>query len=468
MRIPGCPRLRFAPSPTGLLHIGGARTALFCYLVARKYDGKFVLRIEDTDRERSREEFYLDIVDSLQWLGINWDEGVEVGGPYGPYRQSERMNSYRRAVERLLADGKAFCCTCPPDVESVSKYDFNCRHKAGKGTKFEEGSGLPVRIKCDVEEFEFEDAIHGKTLVKGDQVGDIIIIKSNGDPLYNFTATVDDIEMKISFVLRGDDHLSNTPKQLLIYKHLGESPPLFGHIPLIAGTDHRPLSKRHGDTSVTYYRRIGILPEALLNFIILIGWAPKDNREDYLLAEMVEAFQFDGVQKASGIFNLEKLFWFNGRYIRSLSPPELTELAKPFIHEEWLEGKGIQFVNEVTRLLQERMRKLEDYRTDGKFFFEEPEYDSEAMDKFLISNPKRAEIIQAALTYLRAKEVSVVLKEELEEDMRAISDGLGLKFKDFAQPIRVAVTGTSASPPLFDVLRLLGSETVTRRLERFS
>jgi len=354
---PGEVRVRIAPSPTGLLHIGLARTALFNYLFAKKNQGAFVLRIEDTDLERSSPEFEKDIIEGLRWLGIIWTEGPDIGGDYGPYRQSERLKSYSQCLEKLLAEDKAYYCFCSEEeLESQRQYLMSRGEPAvysGKCAKLSkeqvkkylrEKKPSVIRFRTPVKKLAFEDLIRGEIEFDTGLIGDMVIAKDLSTPLYNFAVVVDDYEMRINHVIRGEDHISNTPKQILLQEALGFLRPAYAHLPLILGPDKRKLSKRHGDVSVSEYRKSGYLPEALVNFMALLGWNPGTDREIFSLASLAKEFSLDKVQKGGAIFNLKRLDYLNGFYLRQKSKEKLTELCLPYLIEAGLiekEGKAV-------------------------------------------------------------------------------------------------------------------------------
>jgi nondiscriminating glutamyl-tRNA synthetase len=342
-------RVRIAPSPTGPLHLGTARTALFNFLFARKYQGIFILRIEDTDVERSKPEFEKDIIENLKWLGIEWDEGPDVGGDFGPYRQSQRKEIYKKYLEKLLAEGKAYYCFCTKEeleserqyqlsIGQAPRYSGKCANlKKEEVEKYlKEGKPSVIRLKVPTKKIEVEDLVRGKIEFDSSLIGDFIIAKNFSYPLYNFACVVDDYEMRISHVIRGEDHLSNTPKQILIQEALGFPRPKYAHLPLILGPDRSKLSKRHGAVSISEYRKQGFLPEALVNFIAFLGWHPKTERYIYSLPALIKDFSLEKIQKGGAIFNIKRLEFLNGFYIRQKSIEKLTELCLPYLIESKL------------------------------------------------------------------------------------------------------------------------------------
>jgi glutamyl-tRNA synthetase len=342
-------RVRIAPSPTGPLHLGTARTALFNFLFARKYQGSFILRMEDTDPERSKPEFEKDIMDSLKWLGIEWDEGPDVGGDFGPYRQSQRKEIYKKYLEKLLAEEKAYYCFCTKEeleaerqyqlsIGQAPRYSGKCANlKREEVEKYQrEGKPSVIRFKSPIKKIEFEDLIRGKIEFDSSLIGDFVIAKNLYSPLYNFACVIDDFEMKISHVIRGEDHLSNTPKQILIQQALEFPTPKYAHLPLILGPDRSKLSKRHGVVSISEYKKEGFLPEALVNFIAFLGWHPGTERYIYSMAALIKDFSLEKIQKGGAIFNLRRLEFLNGFYIRQKSVEKLTELCLPYLIESGL------------------------------------------------------------------------------------------------------------------------------------
>ena len=338
-------KVRFAPSPTGPFHIGGARSALFNWLVARHADGTFLVRIEDTDLKRSTKESEENIKDSLKWLGMNWDEGIDVGGPHGPYRQTERLDLYKKEVQRLLDEGKAYYCYCSAEELEVSRkaqldagktpiYDEHCRHLTEEEkAKYEaEGRKPVVRLKVRKDGvFAFDDMVRGHVEFQAAGVGDFIIMKSDGIPVYNFAVVIDDAFMEVTHVIRAEEPLSNNPRQLAIYEALGYKPPKFGHISLILGEDHKKMSKRHGATSVTEYRNMGYLPEAVVNYLALLGWTPKGEQEIFTEEELIKQFSMKRVSSNDAVFDINKLNWINFQYMKKLDADQLYDLIFPFL-----------------------------------------------------------------------------------------------------------------------------------------
>ena len=469
------PRVRFAPSPTGYLHVGGARTALFNWLFARRLGGTLVLRIEDTDVERSSPEMVEGILDGMRWLGLDWDEGPKVDGPYGPYFQSERLDRYRAMAARLVAQGSAYYCYCTPAElkanreQGVEKYDRTCRALTADEIAAREKAGMPraVRVHVPAGVMRFEDLVHGPIEFDGANIEDFIILRSDGHPTYQLSVVSDDVEMKITHVVRGDDHISNTPKQILLYRAIGADVPLFAHVPLILGPDKKRLSKRHGATSVMEYARQGYVPEAMFNFLAMLGWSPGGNQELYTRDELVRAFALEGISGGNAVFNPEKLDWFNQQHMSLLPPIELARRLKPLFaaaglwKDEYL-GDRHAWLFAVIELLKPRVKRLDDFVVHGRFFFTDAvEYDQAAVDKHvrIEGMPEHLAALDAAFAGLEHFDEASV-----EAALRATAESRGVKAAVLIHAIRVTVTGKAVSPGLFEVLVLLGPDEVHRRL----
>lgn len=468
-------RVRFAPSPTGPLHIGGARSALFNYLYAKQNGGDFIVRIEDTDRERSSRESEENIKASLRWLGINWNEGVDVGGPHQPYRQMERLHTYEEAVNRLLETGDAYYCYCTEEEIEAEKeacrkegkmplYSGKCRHLTPEEIEAKKAAGIKPTIRFHVKEgapIVIHDLVRGDVQFERDGIGDFVIVKSDGIPVYNFAVVVDDHLMGITHVLRGEEHLSNTPRQAVIYEALGWEMPTFGHISLILGKDRTKMSKRNGDVSCVAYQEHGYLPEALVNFLALLGWAPEGEEEIFSLEEMIQQFSLDRVSKSPAVFDLEKLKWMNQQYIKKLSAEELADLLDPY-----LEGEA--FSPEQRLLFAETMSNhiatLEECR----------EY-------LPLIKGKLAPVTDAGLLEILHQEtVPLVLKsfyEKMNEaetfDAAAAKAALKKIRKEnklggaqVFMPVRIATTGEQHGPDIDKLISLMGKETFTARLQQ--
>ncbi len=464
-------RVRFAPSPTGYLHVGGARTALFNWLFARKMKGVFILRIEDTDIQRNVEEAFGSILDALQWLGLNWDEG--------PYYQSQRLELYRKEAERLVEEGWVYPCYCTPEeLEERRKkalsegkppmYDRRCRDLSPQERARLEAEGRKpaLRFKTPLEGVTaFDDIIRGRIEFQNENIEDFVLVRRDGLPTYNFACVVDDHYMGISHIIRGEDHISNTPKQLLLYRALGFPIPQFAHLPMILGPDKTRLSKRHGAVSITAYREQGFLPDALFNFLALLGWSPGGDREVMSREEIIEEFSLDRVKRHNAIFNYDKLLWLNSYYMRNTPPRELARLAIPFLKRAGLirEDPPLSVLEQIMEIIQERARTLEEVSQWADFFFQEPKYDEEAVDKWL-RDPLHREFLGEALFVLNETEPFTV--EQIEANLRALAERKGVKAKEIMHPLRVAVTGRMVSPPLFQSLAILGREKVVERIEK--
>jgi glutamyl-tRNA synthetase len=476
------PRVRFAPSPTGYLHVGGARTALFNWLFARRHGGVFVLRIEDTDVERSSTEMVEGILDGMRWLGLDWDEGPKIGGPHAPYFQSGRLDRYRALAERLVADGRAYYCYCTPDeleerrreAEVMGhgwKYDRMCCALTPDEIAAREQRGLAraIRFKVPGDAIRFEDLVHGPIEFNGEDVEDFVILRSDGHPTYHLSVVADDIDMAITHVVRGDDHISNTPKQVLLYLAAGavDSVPRFAHVPLILGPDKKRLSKRHGATSVMEYARQGFLPEAMVNFLALLGWSPGDNRELFSRDELVAAFALEGISGGDAVFNPDKLEWFNQQHIMRLAPSELARRVRPAFEaaglwrDDLLTDRHAWFFA-VLELLKPRAKRLGDFASQARFFFDNRlEYDEAAVAKHLASADTAEHLLALDAAFAALEHFDAV---STESALRATADARGVKAATLIHAVRVAVTGKSVSPGLFEVLALVGREPVHMRL----
>jgi glutamyl-tRNA synthetase len=467
----GTLRLRFAPSPTGHLHIGGARTALFNYLLARKTGGVFVLRLEDTDVERSTTEFEREILRDLRWLGLTWDEGPERGGPFGPYRQTERRDLYDAAIERMLANGTAYRCTCSSqrldEVRETAlangqkpRYDGHCR-EMGLGASC--GPHV-IRFRMPEQgENLVDDLCKGPVTIRNEELDDFVIRRSDGVPTYNFAVVVDDWTMGITHVLRGDDHLNNTPKQIEIYKALGAPVPRFGHMPLILGPDGSRLSKRHGATSVDAYREMGYLPEALVNYLTRLGWSHGD-MELFSVEEALEVFDVSDIGRSPSKWDMDKLSWVNQHWIQRAPIERLGELALPFFSRRGVEVDAVRAAHAV-ETVRSRSRTLQEAADMAHFYFVDDdavEVDPKAFRKFLTpENASRLEEIRALLAGL-----PVWTRQGLDETLTAWVQARGLGLGSIAQPMRVSITGRQVGPGLFETLEVLGRDSVLRRIER--
>jgi len=475
------PVVRFAPSPTGYLHVGGARTALFNFLFARHHNGTFILRIEDTDQKRFQADALQEIFSSLKWLGLQWDEGPETGGERGPYFQSQRTETYRRFAEQLLDQGKAYRCFCSEErltllraeqdkakMANGSGYDRHCRLLPEAEVKALLAANTPhvVRLKIpDNRSVSFRDLIRGEISYDSAQLDDLVLLKSDGFPTYHLANVVDDRLMKITHVLRGDEWIASTPKHILIYEAFGWQPPLFAHMPVILAADGGKLSKRRGAASVLDYQRAGFLPEALLNFLALLGWAPGGDREIMTLDEMIAAFSLERVQAKAAVFDETKLEWMNGQYLQqcsveSLLPEVLAAWEKLALPPQALGDKD--FAAKVVGLFKERSKKVAEISEKSVYFFRDPlGYEPQAAKKYFKSEV--LSIFDLLLGKLAV--VDPFGREALEALYRQLAEALGLATGKLIHPTRLAVSGVSFGPGLFEMLELLGRETVLRRLQ---
>jgi glutamyl-tRNA synthetase len=473
-------RVRFAPSPTGYLHVGGARTALFNWLYARRHGGTYVLRIEDTDAERSSWDMVAGIVDGLRWLGLDWDEGPDIGGPHAPYFQSERLDKYRAMAEQLVADGRAYYCYCrPEDIQQKRQaaeaagggwaYDRTCcaLTPEQRATLDAEGAPRAVRFLVPAGQTTFDDLVHGPIAFDNGNIEDFVVLRSDRQPTYHLSVVVDDIDMAITHVVRGDDHISNTPKQVLLYQAFGQPTPSFAHVPLIMGPDKKRLSKRHGATSVMEYARLGYLPEAMVNFLALLGWSPGDDQEIFTRDELVGRFTLEGISGGNAVFNPEKLDWFNQQHISRLTAADLAARVEPLLRDAglWsddLAGARRAWFERLLDLLKPRLKKLDQAVDDARPFLDErPSRDPAAAAKHLQKAELRVpiEALASALASL-----DPFAPAELEQALRSTADAHGIKAAALIHATRVAVTGRAASPGLFDVLELLGRDRSVARL----
>ena len=451
-------RTRFAPSPTGYLHIGGARTALFNWLFSRHNGGEFVLRIEDTDQQRSTDESTKAILDAMTWMGLNWDEG--------PHFQAQRVDLHREMVQKLIKEGKAYYCTCTSEELEAKrkeafatgkkpKYDGTCRDK-----NLKKSPGSVVRFRGAQTGITIvEDLIKGNISFNNDELDDLIIERGDGYPTYNFAVVIDDALMNITHVIRGDDHVNNTPRQILMYQALGFDVPKFAHVPMILGSDKARLSKRHGATSVMAYKEMGYLPEALVNYLVRLGWSHGD-QEIFSQKELIELFDFSAVGKSPAVFNPEKLLWLNAHYIKEANAERLTEEMKPL----WPASTNTDdaaFTQKVIADLQPRVKTLVELAHMADFYFAEKiQYEEQAAQKFLTSD---------VLDHLKTMVNAILMvknfsKEGLEEFLKAFVQERNIKFKVIAQPLRVALSGKTVSPGIDEVMVTLGKDRVIQRI----
>jgi glutamyl-tRNA synthetase len=481
MALDSSVRVRLPPSPTGLFHVGNARTGIFNWLFARHYGGKFILRIEDTDRKRCRPEYEQNILEALRWLGLDWDEGPEVGGPYGPYTQSQRLELYRESARLLVENGHAYYCYCSTERladmrlqqqgESAG-YDRRCRclTPEQRAEKASQGIIPTVRFAMPLSgETAFEDIIRGRIAFDNAKLDDFIILKSDGFPTYHLAAVTDDHLMRMTHILRGEDWIPTTPVHLLMYAAFGWEPPAFGHLPMVVGTDRSKLSKRHGATAVTAYRDQGYVPEALFNFLALLGWAPGGDREVMSRDELVAAFGIEGIGVAPSVFDITKLEWMNGHYIRSRDRETFAAMALPFLARAGVipaepTAERREYATRVVALAQERVKVLLELPALTDFFFrEEIEYDPAAVKKWLTKD-----YVPAALDELanRFRSEPSFDAGAIERVVRELADEHGMKAAALIHPIRVAVTGRTTGPGLFETLQVLGRERCLERLAK--
>jgi glutamyl-tRNA synthetase len=477
-------RMRFAPSPTGYLHVGGARTALYNWLLARHQGGAFVLRVEDTDRSRLVEGSLEDLMDGLRWLGLEWDEGPEVGGGFGPYFQSERTRLYRERVERLIETGWAYRCFCTPDRlaalrEEQAKrkgkigYDRLCRDLPDPEVRKRLEAGIPhvVRLKTPREGVTgFVDAVRGEIRVDHGELEDLVLLKSDGYPTYHLANVVDDRHMGISHVLRADEWISSTPYHVLLYNAFGWAPPVFAHLPIILAPDGKgKISKRHGATSLREFREGGYLPEALFNYLALLGWSPGDDREILSKEELIEAFDLDAVSKKGCAFDFEKLQWMNGEYIRMKNDIELYELVLPLFREAGLvdAGEAEVLLRKLIPLLKVRARLLTDFVDGSVYFFRD---DFECEEKALEKQFKEPDDVLDRLKHIRDRLAetpeAAFTAGSLEDQYRSLAEEMGIKWSLLIHPTRVALSGRTYGPGLFEMMEILGKEKCLERLER--
>jgi nondiscriminating glutamyl-tRNA synthetase len=474
MSPPSEVRVRIAPSPSGFLHVGTAHTSIFNWLFARHHKGKFILRIEDTDLERSDPKMVEVIMEGLSWLGLDWDEE--------PYYQSKRFEVYPGYAEKLLQEGKAYYCYCSPELlkqkreqaikeKRPVKYDRHCLDLSEEEKRKLESEGTPKAIRLRLPEGEtgFHDLVYGDLSYDNARIEDFIILRSDGRPTYNFACVVDDHEMRISHVIRGNDHLPNTYKQLLLYQALEIAPPQFAHLPLSLGEDRSKISKRDGAVAVTDYRDMGFLPEAMVNFLALLGWSPGDDREIMSRPELIEAFSLERVSQSNPIFDLEKLKWMNGEYIRSRDDNELVPLVAPFLIESGLTTKlAVQirweYMKRVVSLLKERCRLLTDFAGQGRYFFtDEFDYEPKGVKKHFSTPDVDRHLETLAERFSKLPKFDV---EETETCLRSLTEELEISAAKLIHPTRLATTGTTKGPSLFDLLEVLGQEVVVRRMRR--
>ena len=459
-------RTRFAPSPTGYLHIGGARTALFNFLFARHHGGKFILRIEDTDRERSTPEAINAILDAMNWLGLDWDEG--------PFYQTKRYPLYKEKVQKLLSEGKAYPCVCTPEKleakrqlaqqeKRKSMYDGTCRPPEGVIPPLPQDKPYTIRFRSPRDGSTIvNDAVKGDVVFDNRELDDLIIARSDGTPTYNFCVVVDDIDMGITHIIRGDDHLANTPRQILLYQALGDTPPQFAHVPLILGLDKARLSKRHGATTVTAYRDMGYLPEAILNYLVRLGWSHGD-QELFSREELIEKFSLESVGKSAGVFNPEKFLWVNFHYLKTRPLSQLAEEIVPYIVAKgYRVPQDKSWLERMIKTLQERSRTLVELVDSAHFYLtDDIAIDEKAAKKFL--TPEVSQPLSKLIERLSA--LDEFSEANIESAFSGVLEEFGLSMGKLAQPVRVALTGSTVSPGIHEVIAVLGKERTIRRLQ---
>lgn len=475
-------RTRFAPSPTGDLHVGNIRTALFDWAYARHTGGKLIFRIEDTDRERVTDEYIARAIETLQWLGLGWDEGPEVGGEFGPYLQSQRLDIYTEWADTFLKNGDAYNCYCSTgelearreaqrSANQAPGYDGKCRNLSdGEIEKYRgEGRKPVIRMRMPDGETRFNDLIRGEVVFEHKYVPDFVLMRADGSPLYTLAVAVDDVLMKVTHILRGEDLLSSTPRQIRVYQAMGvkeEDFPEFAHLPFVMGTDNTKLSKRNGEVSIAWYREEGFLPEAICNYLALLGWSPGDDRENITMKELVELFTIERVNSSPARFDMKKLEAINGDKIRALSIEEFLKRALPYLLKEGVikgEASEVKVVRDALPIIQERIARMKEVVPMLRFLFiEEISFDQESAAKLAESDSQK--VINTAISALEP--VSNWQHEAIEGALRsALIDGLGLKPRNAFGPVRIAVTGSHISPPLFESMELLGRDRSMARLK---
>ncbi|MGH2730328.1 MAG: glutamate--tRNA ligase [Actinomycetota bacterium] len=469
-------RTRIAPAPSGSIHVGNARTALYNWLFARGNDGVFVLRVEDTDRKRATDAAYHAVIEDLRWLGLFWDEGPEVGGEFGPYRQSERLDRYEAAVRSWLDTDRAYPCYCTPEELAERRkaalaaggtpgYDGRCRHLSDAERAAFDSEGRSFAVRFAVPEgrtVTFDDVVRGPVSTQSKEIPDFVVLRADGSPTYMLAASVDDLQMGITHVIRGEDLMAATPRQLLVREAMGAfDEPVWAHLPLLVDDKGRPLSKRWGDVAVSAYRERGYLAEAMVNYLALLGWSYDDRTNIFSIEELIERFSLERVGRNPAAFDVAKLEWLNGHYIRAKSPEELAELlVEPCVREGLPADTedGRRLLTKVAPLLSERLKRLDEAPPMVAFLFGK-----------VASDEKAARVLEGQGEYLRAAASALEAVDEwttpaIENALRALAEERGLKPKQAFQPIRAAVTGTLVSPPLFESLEILGREETLARL----
>lgn len=474
-------RVRFAPSPTGFLHIGGARTALYNWLFARQKKGKFILRIEDTDAQRSTEESIQAILEGMKWLGMDWDEGPEKEGGYGPYFQSQRLDLYKKYIQQLIQEKKAYYCFCTEEelnkrkeeaqLKKIQyKYDRHCLNLTRQiiHDNLEQKKSCVVRLKNDKQdEIRIKDLIKGEIEIHSNTIDDFIILRSDGYPIYNFAVVVDDALMQINYVIRGDDHISNTPKQILLYEAMNFPIPQFAHVPMILGEDKSRLSKRHGATAVQQYREEGYLPEAMINYLVRLGWSYDDKQEIFSRNELLEKFSIEKISKNPAVFNVKKLEWLNDHYIQQLTLEERTQKIIPFlINAGLISSEGIaqqnSYLQKIVEIVGNRIKTLKDIAMYSDYFFiQDHPFEKEAVDKFF-KNTQNADIYLKLIHQLT--QIEKWTKEVILKELENLSTQIEIKRKDYFQLLRIGLTGKLITPDLLDIMLVLGKERTIEKL----
>ena len=472
-------RVRFAPSPTGPFHIGGARSALFNWLLAKKTGGAFVLRIEDTDLERSTQESEDNICAALKWLGITWDEGVDIGGPYAPYKQTQRLDTYTKYAQELIAAGKAYYCYCTEaELEAqreelaknneTPRYTGKCHELTAEQQEQLRAEGRKPTIRFRVpanQDIIIPDMVRGTVTFDSNSVGDFVIVKSDGIPTYNYAVVIDDYLMNITHVIRAEEHLSNTPRQVLLYQALGWELPTFGHISLILGKDRTKMSKRHGATSVDQYKNLGYLPEALVNFLALLGWSPSGEREIFSTEELIQEFSMDGVAKNPAVFDVDKLNYINEQYIKALSDDKYFELCLPYLQAAgYTDGRDEQWLRELVAFTKERVPYLSKVTDEVAFFFTDEYTFEDEQAKTVLQEETAKGVVEIFIAQIQAAEkldaasVQAALKATVKESK--------LKGAKVYMPIRVALTGNVHGPDLAKIVALFGLDRCIERMQK--
>ena len=477
-------RVRFAPSPTGPFHIGGARSALFNWLYARRYGGEFIVRIEDTDQERSTKESEDNILSALRWLGMDWDEGIVVGGSNGPYRQTERLSLYRQYLEQLLSTGNAYYCYCSEEELAAERegllskgqmprYVGRCRNLTPEDKASLEGEGRKPVIRFRVPEDQvivINDLVRGEVSFECAGIGDFIVLKSDGIPTYNFAVVIDDYLMSISHVIRAEEHLPNTPRQVLVYQALGWTTPEFAHVSLILGTDRSKMSKRHGATAVEQYQELGYLPEALDNFLALLGWSPGGEEEILGIDELIGQFSLERVAKSPAVFDLDKLNWLNGHYIRQSSLDRITDLSIPYLEKAGyittpLSEEKRVWVRSIVEAVREYLTCLSEITQHVDCFFSEQVNIEEQEALNIMAEAQTAAVLSAMKKKIKAG-TGELTPPEAKTLLKTVSKETGYKGKQVFMPVRVAITGSTHGPDLDRVMAILGRQVLEQRLSK--